>query len=69
MPTLLIESASNTDVVMQQFSPFNILAHMLLCHAQIDSQLWLKKKKKKKSALAVHDPQMKALLTPPPPAV
>lgn len=67
MSTLLIESAFNTDVVMQQFSPFNILAHMLLCHAQIDSQLWLKKKKK--SALAVHDPQMKALLTPPPPAV
>lgn len=32
---------------MQQFSPFNILAHMLLCHLQIDSQLWLKKKKKK----------------------
>lgn len=68
MPTLLIESAFNTDVVMQQFSPFNILAHMLLCHAQIDSQLWLKKNKIK-SALAVHDPQMKALLTPPPPAV
>lgn len=66
MPTLHIVSAFNTEVLMQQFSPFNILAHMLLYLAQVESQLWLKKKK---SALAVHDPQMKALLTPLPPAV